>query len=287
MFERFTERARGVLADAGNLARELKSPAIRRHHLLIAVLDASNEGSESVAAVLTDAGVDPGELRGTLVESLKASETALPDSGGKVPFTAEAKKALELSLREALSLGHNYIGREHLLLGILRDAEGPLAEALSNTKLTHKRAREIVAEQSPPSRGAARRRLRGGEVRAIFTRRPTIGLQMALRRAFERAGGDRAANTGDLLVGLLETPGTHFEDALKGVSLDAAAITAEVDRLCETNAVDGTEGGIRINEAGGITIDDPKIAAELKRLAGGEGNVSPEQLIRILRRLQD
>src|SRR5688572_4546610 len=181
MFERFTDRARGVLVEAGQLAKELKSPAIRRHHLLIAVLDSAHEGSASVAAVLDDAGVDAGELRGTLIESLKATETSLPESAGKVPFTAEAKKALELSLREALSLGHNYIGREHLLLGVLRDPSEALGAALADTQLTHQRARAVIAQQSPPTRVAARAR-RGGLKAFRLGRRTSEGLQWVVQR---------------------------------------------------------------------------------------------------------
>src|SRR5205085_11427493 len=166
MFERFTERARGVLADTQRLATELKSPAIRRHHVLVALVDAAGTGSGSVASVLEDAEIDTAAFRAKLVDSLTASETAAEGAKDSLPFTAETKKAIELSLREALSLGHNYIGREHLLLGVLRDPEGPLAAVLAETKLTHARAREIVAQESPPSMGRGRR-VRSGRGRNI------------------------------------------------------------------------------------------------------------------------
>jgi len=90
------------------------------------------------------------------VERVRAQVVRIVGSGeevtsGQIPFTPRAKKVLELALREALSLGHNYIGREHLLLGILREAEGPLRTVVDAAGLRHDRAREIVTEQSPPS----------------------------------------------------------------------------------------------------------------------------------------
>jgi ATP-dependent Clp protease ATP-binding subunit ClpA len=287
MFERFTDRARGVLADTQRLATELKSPAIRRHHLLVALIDAAEAGSGSVAAVLADAEVDRNALRARLIESLTSSET--PNEGRKdsLPFTAETKKAMELSLREALSLGHNYIGREHLLLGVLRDPEGPLASVLGETKLTHARAREIVTQESPPSMGRGRRgrpgRARG--IRARFGRGSTEGLEAVLASAV-RASGEGAITTGHLLVALLERPGTHFHAALAGVTLpDLASVTAQVNKLVEDSVPDGLEDALKVDPEGGVTIRDQRIADALKKIVG-EGAVTPEQLNEILRRLE-
>lgn len=279
MFERFTERARGVLADATGLATELKSPAIRRHHLLVALIDAADDGSGSVAAVLDDAGVDRAVLRADLVASLTASETTLAEPPPRLPFTAETKKALELSLREALSLGHNYIGREHLLLGVLRDPEGPLADVLANAKLDHGRAREIVAEISPPSerRGRRSERLRRARVRGSNT------FESVLRRALARSER-RSPTTGDLLVALLETSGTHFAAALAGSSLPSAeAAGLIVDKLIADKVPDGTADAIQVQE-GAVTINDPRIAEAVKKLVGD--NVTPERINEILRRLE-
>jgi ATP-dependent Clp protease ATP-binding subunit ClpA len=288
MFERFTDRARGVLVAAGELAKENKSPFIRRHHVLIGLLDTSDEGSDVVATILERAEVDPADLRAKLVASLTASEEPVAEAGGKIPFTAETKKALELSLREALSLGHNYIGRAHLLLGVLRDPDGPLAEVLGTTRLTHELAREIIVAEVPP---VGRRRRTGyprfGRGPMGGGRRATTGLQAVFQRAEERAAKQRVINTGDLLVALLETPGTHFAAALSSVSLpDLATVRAEVDRLLAAGVIDGTEHAVEVNpQSGSVTINDPQIAAELKRLVG-EGDVTPDALREILRRLQ-
>jgi hypothetical protein len=289
MFERFTERARRVLVAAGELAKENKSPFIRRHHVLIGLLDTSDEGSDVVATILERAEVDPDDLRAKVLASLKASEAAVEGAGGKVPFTAETKKALELSLREALSLGHNYIGRAHLLLGVLRDPDGPLADVLGTTKLTHGLAREVVIEEVPRVV-----RVRGGRARARgreFRLRRLRGTQSrGLRSVFEKLGeqaGDRDLTTGDLLLALLDTPGTHFAALLADATLpDSKAAAAALDKLIAEGVVDGTEAALRVDpEGASVTISDPDIVAQIKKLAG-EGAVTPERLREILKRLQ-
>ncbi|HVV36826.1 MAG TPA: Clp protease N-terminal domain-containing protein [Acidimicrobiales bacterium] len=274
-----------MLVRAERLANELHSPAIRRHHLLIGLLDGATEGSQTVAVVLADADVDSVALRTKLLDSLRATETP---GGGTRPFTREAKKTLELSLREALSLGHNYIGREHLLLGILRSADGPLQSVIADTGLGYERAREIVAEQSPPSgRGrGGRRDVRRGVMRTLG-RQSTVGLQAVLQRAHELTGEERNATTGDLLLALVDTPGSYFASMLQGVALpDRATLKASLDRLLETKAPDGTDEAVKVDaRSGAVTINDPRIAEAVKKLVG-DGAVTSERLEEILRRLQ-
>lgn len=280
MFERFTERTREVMVRAQRLAADEKSPNIRRHHLMIGLIDTSDEGSQSVATVFEDANVDRAGLRAKLLDSLRASEKPLESAAQSAPFTREAKKTLELSLREALSLGHNYIGREHLLLGILREADGPLRTVLGDAGLQHERARQIVAEESPPSRG----RRRGGPRAFRFGRRTTDGLQAVLNRTFERADR-RDATTGDLLVALLQTPGTHFAAAVAGYQLppeEAARVL--VDKLVAENAPDGSEGAVLINEGGAVLIKNPRVAEAVKKIIGEQA--TPEGIEEILRRLE-
>ena len=283
MFERFTERARDVLVQAGRLAKEEKSPAIRRHHLLIGIIDASGEGSQSVAMVFSDANVDSADLRAKLLASLRATQGP-GEAKDSPPFTAEAKKALELSLREALSLGHNYIGREHLLLGILRDAEPPLATVLDEAGLDYTRAREIVREQSPPSRRAMRGEPLERRIARRLGQRATPAVSSVLRQAYERAEG-RNTTTGDLLLALLDQTGTHFVTALKDVGLDAASIATTVNRLIDTRVPDGTDEAVKVDPSGAVLISDPRIADALKKLVG-EAGATPDQLEEILRRLQ-
>ncbi len=286
MFERFTNEGRRVLVLAQEVAKENGSPAIRRHHMLIGLLD---EPSDITAAVLDDAGVDRADLRAQLVASLIATQSPVDtDEDYTPPFTSEAKKALEVGLREALQLGHNYITDFHLLLSILRTADGSLADVLGTTNLANAKARAVIKLQAPQERSSRKRGWRGAQVlRGPMGRRSSLGLQSVLSRAFERAGADRNATTGDLLVALLATPGTHFAHVLASVTLpDASGATAAVDKLIAEGVVDGTEDALRVDpDSGSVTINDPDIVAQIKKLAG-EGAVTPDALREILRRLQ-
>jgi ATP-dependent Clp protease ATP-binding subunit ClpA len=114
VFERFTERARQVIVCAQESAREQGSDVIDRGHIL-AGLTREEEGL--AARVLASFDVTPDVVQKALVESHGQNE---PKGSGQIPFTDQAKKSLELALREALSLGHNYIGTEHILLALTR-----------------------------------------------------------------------------------------------------------------------------------------------------------------------
>ena len=114
MFERFTERARQVIVLAQEEARILKHKFIGTEHILLGLL---REKQGMAAHVLTSRGITVERARADVVRIVGSSEEVSP---GQIPFTPQAKKALELSIREALSLGHRYIGTEHLLLGLVR-----------------------------------------------------------------------------------------------------------------------------------------------------------------------
>ena len=118
MFERFTDRARQVVVHAQDEARALKHNYIGTEHLLLGLL---REEEGPAARVLEGLDVTVEEVRAQIVRIVGEGEEA---ASGQIPFTPRAKKALELSLREALSLGHNYIGTEHVLLGLVRVNEG-------------------------------------------------------------------------------------------------------------------------------------------------------------------
>lgn len=123
MFERFTDRARRVVVIAQEESRSGGSSEINTGHILLGLV-----GAEGVAAVvLSELGFDPDGLR----------EAMTVDGGqpaGHIPFTPRAKKVLELALREALQIGNNYIGTEHLLLGLIREGQGTGAEHLAAVK---------------------------------------------------------------------------------------------------------------------------------------------------------
>ena len=164
MFERFTDAARNVMGRSMALAEELRSPFVRRHHMLYALLGDAEERPEALPALmLADANVDVVAFRATVLESLKASEEPGPDEG-RTPYSSGAKKAMELALREALSLGHNYIGADHILLAILRSADGPLATTIGTTDLAYGNAREFLRTHVPAGQGGWKRgRGRGRE----------------------------------------------------------------------------------------------------------------------------
>jgi ATP-dependent Clp protease ATP-binding subunit ClpC len=124
MFERFTDRARRVLVLAQEEARLLNHSFIGTEHILLGLI---REGEGLAAKALESLGISLDAVREKVEETI-----GVPGSGssGSPPFTPRAKKVLELSLREALQLGHNYIGTEHMLLGLVREGEGVAAQVL-------------------------------------------------------------------------------------------------------------------------------------------------------------
>src|SRR5829696_3245407 len=118
MFERFTDRARRVVVLAQEEARLLDHNYIGTEHILLGLV---HEGGGVAAQALTQLGVSLEAVRDQVKEIIGRGAEA---PTGHIPFTPRAKKVLELSLREALELGHNYIGTEHILLGLLREGEG-------------------------------------------------------------------------------------------------------------------------------------------------------------------
>ncbi len=138
MFERFTDRARHVVVLAQAEARLLQHDYIGTEHLLLGLIQ---EGEGVAAQALTALGVQLEDVRGH-VEAIIGTGKAMPT--GHIPFTPRAKKVLELSLREALSLGHDYIGTEHILLGLLREGEGVAAQVLEKLGVTLAVARQEV-----------------------------------------------------------------------------------------------------------------------------------------------
>jgi ATP-dependent Clp protease ATP-binding subunit ClpC len=125
MFERFTDRARQVVVYAQDEARALKHNYIGTEHLLLGLL---REKEGVGARTLGLFGVTLDEVRGQVARIVGTGEEAA--ATGQVPFTPRAKKVLELSLTEAQALGHNYIGTEHILLGLARENSGVAARIL-------------------------------------------------------------------------------------------------------------------------------------------------------------
>src|SRR5665647_570679 len=124
MFERFTDRARRVVVLAQEEARMLNHNYIGTEHILLGLI---HEGEGVAAKALEAMDISLNGVREQVQEIIGEGSHA---PSGHIPFTPRAKKVLELSLREALQLGHNYIGTEHILLGLIREGEGVAAQVL-------------------------------------------------------------------------------------------------------------------------------------------------------------
>jgi hypothetical protein len=144
MFERFTNRARRVVVLAQEEARLLSHNYIGTEHILLGLIA---EGQGVAAKALESLEVSLQEVR-QQVEAIIGR--GVKDPSGHIPFTPRAKKVLELSLREALQLGHNYIGTEHILLGLLREGEGVAAQVLVRLGCDLNTVRQRVISFSPP-----------------------------------------------------------------------------------------------------------------------------------------
>ncbi len=147
MFERFTERARQVVVLAQDEARTLKHNYIGTEHILLGLL---REEEGLAARVLDTLDITVEEVRAQVARIVGQGDEV---TTGQIPFTPRAKKVLELALREALSLGHNYIGTEHILLGLVRENEGVAARILLDFDADAERIRnEIIRMLSGPGR---------------------------------------------------------------------------------------------------------------------------------------
>ena len=141
MFNRFTERARKVIVFAKEEARRFNHDYIGTEHLLLGLI---REGEGVAAAVLQKLGLDLETIR---LEVEKLVQAGPPTQVmGDIPFTPRSKKALELSAEEARALGHNYIGTEHLLLGLVKEGEGMAYRVLLNLGLDLGKLRNEVME---------------------------------------------------------------------------------------------------------------------------------------------
>jgi len=140
MFERFTDRARRVVVLAQEEARMLNHNYIGTEHILLGLI---HEGEGVAAKSLESLGVSLESVRLQVEEIIGQGQQA---PSGHIPFTPRAKKVLELSLREALQLGHNYIGTEHILLGLIREGEGVAAQVLVKLGADLNRVRQQVIQ---------------------------------------------------------------------------------------------------------------------------------------------
>src|SRR6266481_9009769 len=153
MFERFSDRARRAVVQAQEEARRLNHSFIGPEHLLLALVEGDGTGPQALQSL----GVSLESARDQIVERIGTGPG--PATPGHIPFKGPAKKVLELSLREALSLGHNYIGTEHILLGLVHENEGVAARILLDFDADAEKLRnEVIRMLSGPGsrqRGSA------------------------------------------------------------------------------------------------------------------------------------
>src|SRR6266498_226812 len=140
MFERFTDRARRVVVLAQEEARILNHNYIGTEHILLGMI---HEGEGVAARAIESLGISLTAVRSEVEEIIGQGEAA---PTGHIPFTPRAKKVLEFALREALQLGHHYIGTEHILLGLIREGEGVAAQVLEKLGADLNRVRQQVIQ---------------------------------------------------------------------------------------------------------------------------------------------
>jgi ATP-dependent Clp protease ATP-binding subunit ClpC len=140
VFERFTDRSRRVVVLAQEEARMLNHNYIGTEHILLGLV---HEGEGVAARALGSMSISLEAIRREVQEAIGQGQAA---PTGHIPFTPRAKKVLELSLREALQLGHNYIGTEHILLGLVREGEGVAAQVLEKLGASLDRVRLAVIQ---------------------------------------------------------------------------------------------------------------------------------------------
>ncbi len=228
MFERFTERARRVVVLAQEEARALKHNYIGTEHILLGLLR-EEEGLAARALEALEVTVE--RVRAQVVRIVSAGEE---DTSGQIPFTPRTKEVLGLALREALSLGHNYIGTEHILLGLVREGEGVAMRVLLECGVDSETIRNEVIRMLSGAGGQWR--AEGSATAFAWENRPVGGgwlgdLGGLLGRLGEeiRAELGREPDPGDLLVVLACAPGTPAVQALDELGVDVDQLWARIE----------------------------------------------------------
>jgi ATP-dependent Clp protease ATP-binding subunit ClpA len=262
MFERFTDRARRVIVMAQNDARDFGHWGIQPAHILLALCE---EGEGVAARAMTSVGTDPLALRSAVESAFDV--TVERKQVERLPFTPKAKKVLELSLREALQLGHSYIGTEHLLLGVLRLKNSDDPDDDDVFGLPVNRLRKAVLAAVSGSSGRNDR------------------LSPALARAMDAGrsqAGHEAATTGHLLAAIVDDPQSQAARALASVGASPDAVRRALAEVPINDTSDAAPHVvIELRVAGRtIRVADAAIAERLS-------SATPEEVVEALRRVGD
>jgi ATP-dependent Clp protease ATP-binding subunit ClpA len=222
MFERFSGQARHVVVSAQEEARELDHNYIGTEHLLLGLLVTSDG---LACASLTALGYTRDDVVAKVEEKIGRGKAT---SGGHIPFTPRAKKVLELSLREALQLKHNYIGTEHILLGLIREGEGVGAQVLADKHPLERIRGEVLRQIESP--GAARET--HGAAR-------TPAAHEVLTLAAELAG-DTPVGSHHILEAILQQPDSAAAKVLVDAGIDLDQLAAKLDEVSTEDTADDT-----------------------------------------------
>ncbi len=227
MFERFTERARQGVVLAQEEARTLKHNYIGTEHILLGLL---REEEGLAARVLESLDITVERVRAQIVRIVGLGEEV---ASGQIPFTPRVKAVFELALREALSLGHNYIGTEHMLLGLVRENEGIAARILVDFDADPEKVRNEVIRMISGT-GVRRRAVAAAESGADPAIDPAWldGLPTLLKPLGEeiRAELGRAPDVGDLLLAIVCVPHTAAAEALSELGVDVDELWGRIER---------------------------------------------------------
>jgi len=291
MFERFTDRARSVLVLAQGQATSLGHNYIGTEHILLGL---AVEGTGVGAKVLESFDISPAHIRARITALVGQRPPAEAGKVRKPPFTPRAKKALESSLKEALRMGHNYIGTEHLLLGVADLSDGVGAKILEEAGVTAAAVREQVmailtgimtgtgsaateagvdALTGEPGGGGA-----GPEKAPSPKTNCSPALERIVTRAADRAGPDGVVTSSDVLRAILEETDSQGAKVLAGLGVDPDRLEEQLARV----PLDGTSDAEALPEVS-VTVGE-RTAVPDADLAARLRGVSPEEILAALRR---
>ncbi len=269
MFERFTDRARRVVVLAQDEARLLRHNYIGTEHILLGLVQ---EGEGVAAKVLDRLGISLDAVRSKVEDFIGEGGPGAPE--GHIPFTPRSKKVLELSLREALQLGHNYIGTEHILLGLIREGKGVGAEVLVSLGAELSAVRQEVVQQLSGYRVSPGGARWSGPLGPRPRETPAAAKAGVEAR---RLAGAAAVGSQHYLLGLLHDQASLAAKALLDLGVTREAVEAKLAELEPAGTSDETPeqaGARRINlrvEGQSLTleVDDPDLAAALAQAMAG------------------
>jgi len=232
MYDKFTERARHVMLHAKEEARRFGHEYIGTEHILLGI---AKEGTGVAAHVLKSLDVDLKKIRKEVEKMVQSGPSPAPSGRQQPPFTPRAKKVLELSMEEARNIGHNYVGTEHLLLGLLRENDGIAAQVLLNMGLKLETVREEVLEFLGTELTEVGEKAPGAMARS---KRAGKAMTCAEKEA-ERLNHDYIG-TEHILLGIVREGTGVAVHVLKGLGVDPANISAEVEKLVKAGSASGS-----------------------------------------------